>query len=123
MKSFSGFSQLSVRPWLIIGQLLFIAAVAFMASRRQLTLILFLPLGIGLVLSLLRWPSLGLIVASVAGLVVPYLGPSGLNVTMILIALLLGLWLLEMLVSQGKVHFVPSRTVWPFLCFLIVAVI
>ena len=123
MKSFSGVFQLSVRPWLIIGQLLLIAALSFMASRRQLTLLLFLPLGIGLVLSLLRWPSLGLVIASLAGLVVPYLGPSGLNVTMILIGLLLGLWLLEMLVSQGKVHFVPSRTVWPFLCFLIVAAI
>ena len=123
MKSFSGVFQLSARPWLIIGQLLLIAALSFMASRRQLTLLLFLPFGIGLVLSLLRWPSLGLVIASLAGLVVPYLGPSGLNVTMILIGLLLGLWLLEMMVSQGKVHFVPSRTVWPFLCFLIVAAI
>lgn len=123
MKSFSGVSQLSVRPLLIIGQLLLIAALAFMASQRQLTLILFLPLGIGLVLILLRWPVLGLVVASVAGLVVPYLGPSGLNVTMMLIGLLLGLWLLDMLVIQGQIQLAPSRTVWPMLCFLVVAAI
>jgi hypothetical protein len=120
MKPFPGLLQLRLRPLLIISELLLIAALAFMASQRQLTLVLFLPLGIGLVLTFLRWPSLGLIVASLAGLVVPYFGPSGLNVTMILVALLLGLWLLDM-IARGQVQFAPSRTVWPLLCFLGVA--
>ena len=121
MKAFSGASQLSLRRLLIMGQLLLIAALAFMASQRQLTLVLFLPLGVGVVLTFMRWPSLGLVVASVAGLVVPYLGPSGLNVTMIMIGLLLGLWLLDMMVSQRQLA--SSRTVWPLCCFLVVAVI
>ena len=121
MKPFLGVSQLQLRPLLVVSELLLIAALAFTASQRQLTLILFLPLGVGLVLTFLRWPSLGLIVASLAGMVVPLYGPSGLNVTMILIALLLGLWLLDMMVRQRQIKLAPSRTLRPLLSFLVVA--
>jgi len=123
MKPFPGISQLRLRPLLVVGELLLIAALAFMASQRQLTLVLFLPLGVGLVLIFLRWPSLGLIVASLAGMVVPFYGPSDLNVTMILVALLLGLWLLDMVGHQRQIRLVPSRTVWPLLSFLVIAFI
>lgn len=116
-----GVSQLRLRRLLVVGELLLIAALAFMASQRQLTLVLFLPLGVGLVLTFLRWPSLGLIVASLAGMVVPYSGPSGLNVTIILVALLLGLWLLDMVVLQRQIRLVTSRTVLPLLAFLVIA--
>jgi len=121
MKRFLGVSQLQSRPLLMIGQLLLIAALAYTASQRQLMLVLILPLGLGLVLTFMRWPALGLIVAALAGMVVPLHGPSGLNVTMILIALLLGLWLLDMIVRQGQIKLAPSRTVWPLLSFLVVA--
>ena len=123
MKPFLGVSQLGLRSLLIVGELLLIAALAFMASQRQLILVLFLPLGVGLVLTFLRWPSLGLIVASLAGIVVPFSGPSGLNVTMILVALLLGLWLLDMVVRQRQIQFAPSPTLWPLFSFLVVAAI
>ncbi len=123
MKPFLGVSQLRLRPVLVVGELLLIAALAFVASQRELTLALVLPLAIGLVLTFLRWPSLGLIVASLAGLFVPFLGPSGLNITMILVALLLGLWLLDMIVRQREIQLAPSRTVWPLLFFLLMAFI
>jgi hypothetical protein len=123
MRPFLGLSQHHLRPLLVTGELLVIAVLAFMASQRQLTLVLALPLGIGVVLSFLRWPSLGLMGASLAGMVIPFLGPSGLNVSMILVALLLGLWILDMLVRQGETRLAPSRTIWPLLSFLIVAAI
>ena len=123
MRIFLGIPQLRLRPLLVAGELLFIAALAFLASQRELALFLFLPLGVGVVLTFLRWPSLGLIAASVAGLVVPFLGPSGLNVTMILIALLIGLWLLDTIVRQRPIQFMSVRSVWPLLCFLVVAII
>jgi O-antigen ligase/polysaccharide polymerase Wzy-like membrane protein len=121
MKSSLGISQLQLRTMIVISELLLIAAIAFMATQRQLTLVLFLPFGLGLVLTILRWPSLGIIVASLAGLVVPYHGPSGLNITMILVALLLGLWLLDMLVSRRQIQLVASSTLWSLLAFLAVA--
>ena len=121
MKPFLGVSQLRLRPLLVVGELLLIAALAFMASQRQLILVLFLPLSVGLVLTFLRWPPLGIIITSLAGMVVPFSGPSGLTVTMVLVALLLGLWLLDMVVRQRQIRLVPSRTVWPLLSFLIIA--
>jgi hypothetical protein len=116
----AGDSRHRWRSVLVVGELLLVAALAFWASQRQLTLVLFLPLGVGLVLTFLRWPSLGIIVAWSSGLFVPFLGPSGLNVTMILLALLLGLWLLDMIVYQ-RLQLAPSRTVRPLLSFLVVA--
>ena len=123
MKPFQGLLQLQLRPLLVISELLLIAALAFMASQRQLALVLLVPLGVGLVLTCLRWPSLGLIVASLAGLFVPFLGPSGLNATMIVVGLLLGLWLLDIISRRRQIQFALSRTIWPLLSFLLVATI
>jgi hypothetical protein len=127
MRLMRNFSIHHPQPWLrqllVIGQLLFIAALAFRASQRQLTLILFLAVGIGLVLTFLRWQALGLMVASLAGMVVPFNGPSGLNLTMILVGLLLCLWLLEMAVRQRKVRLVPSGPLWTLLTFLAISLL
>ena len=127
MRLLRNFSIQYPQPWLrqllVIGQLLFIAALAFRASPRQLTFILYLALGAGLVLTFLRWPSLRFIVTAVAGMVVPFTGPSGLNVTVILVSLLLCLWLLDMMIRQHQIRLAPSRTVWPLLSFLVTAFI
>ena len=123
MKPFLSLAQLWLRPLLVVGELLLIAALAFIASQRQLKLVLFLPLGLALVLTFLRWPPIGLIVAALAGFVIPYQGFSGLNVTVILVALLLGLWLLDMFASRHQMQLVPSRTVWPLLAFLVACAI
>jgi len=115
--------QPRLRSLLIISLLLLSAALPFVASQSQLLLVLILPLGIGMVLAFLRWPPLGLIVAPLAGMIVPFVGPSGLNVTMILVALLLGLWLLDTMVRHYQVQFTLSRTLWPLLSFVVIAFI
>jgi hypothetical protein len=106
-----------------IGFLLVNIALAYLALQRQLAIALYLFLGIGIFVLFLRWPPLGLIVASLAGVVVPFLGPSGLNITMILVGLLLGLWLLDMVVYQRQIKLVPSRPLWPLIAFLVVSII
>lgn len=123
MKQLPGISQPWLRPLIVISELLLIAVLAFMATQRQMILVMVIPLGIGMVLAILRWPSLGLIAAAAGGLVISYLGPSGLNVTMILVALLLGLWLLDMMTRQLQIQLAPSRTIWPLLALLVVAAI
>src|SRR6266487_4441184 len=115
--------QLQLRYLLVISELLLIAALAFQASQRLLALVLFLPLGIVLVLAFLRWPSLGLVVAPLAGMIVPFVGPSGLNVTMILVALMLGFWLLEMMIRERQILLATSRAIWPLLAFIVIALI
>ena len=121
MRAFPGLSRVGLRPLIVISELLLIAALAYVASLQQLALVLVVPLGIGVVLVFLRWPPLGLLVTAVAGLLVPYAGPSGLTVSMILAALMLGLWLLDMVVLQRQIHLTPSRTTWPWFAFLAVA--
>lgn len=74
-----------------------------------------------MVLAFLRWPPLGLIAAAIAGLIVPFYGPSGLNVSVVLIALLFGLWLVDMLVLQRTMRLVSTRAVWPLFSLLVVA--
>jgi hypothetical protein len=113
--------QRRLYPVLVISELLLVAVLALMGSQRPLILVLLLPLAVGLFWILAAWPPLGLIIACLAGLVVPYLGPSGLNVTMILVAVLLGLWVVDMLVRRGRIQLAPSRTVWPLLLFLLSA--
>jgi len=112
-------------PWMrslsFVGLLLFNAALVFLALRRQFTLAVYLLVGVSQILVFLRWPSLGLLVAAVVGMVIPFVGPSGSNITMILVALLLGLWLLDMVVNQHQIRQVASRTTWPLLSFLVVA--
>jgi hypothetical protein len=106
----------------IIGVLLFSAIVAYKARPSEMIMILVLLGVVGSVLTFMCWPPLGLIIASVVGLVIPFLGPSGLSVTMIVVALLVGLWLLDMLVRQRDLRLVSSRTIWPLLAFVIVAI-
>jgi hypothetical protein len=121
MKLFPSLPLDRLRPLLVLGEFLFIAALAFSASQRELIMVIILPLGIGLVLTFLRWPPLGIIAASLVGMVVPFLGPSGLNLTMIMVALLLGLWLLQLITRQHQTQFTPSRTLLPLLFFIVVA--
>ena len=123
MKQIPGLPQFQLRPLLVIAELLIVAALAYIASQRQLTLVIFVPIGVGLLLAFLHWPPLGLIFAPLVGLIIPFLGPSGLNASMILLAMLLGLWMLDMIVNQHQLHLVPSRTVWPLFCLVAVAII
>ena len=85
-------------------------------------LLLFLYLGILGLLVLLRWPVLGLIVIVMAGgMFVPISGPSGFNISIIGVAMLLGLWILDMLVRQRRFQIVASRTFLPLVVFFIIS--
>jgi O-antigen ligase len=108
---------------LAITSLVASAVLGYVASERQLTWALSIILGIGVTLVILRWPPLGLAMAISAGMVVPFLGPSGLNVSVVLVALLLGLWLLNMAVRQRQLRLVSSPAVWLSLCFIVIALL
>ena len=126
MKLFSGINisrPFWLRLFFITGTLLLSITLGYRGSPRQLPVVLFLPVGISLALALLRWPSLGLIIASIGGMIVPFLGPSGLNVTMLLIAFLLGLWLLDMVVRQHEIRLLSSRAIWSLFAFVVAAVL
>ena len=119
----SQFRPRLLRLVVIIVVFAIVSIVPFRASVRQMLLAGALVVGIGSVVIQLRWPSLGLIATSVAGMIVPFLGPSGSNVTMLLVALLLALWLLDMVVRQREIRLVSSRTMWSLLAFVVAAIL
>ena len=110
-----------LRPLLIAGLLLVSGSLAFLAATRQATVVLILVIGAGLVLIGLLRPPLGLTAVALAGLIVPYSGPGGLNVTVILVALFLGSWLVQLAVSPGRPLLASSRPVRAVLAFVVIA--
>jgi hypothetical protein len=119
--SFPALPQRWLALLLIISQLILSVLIVFVASQPVLLATLGLLAGVGIVVIFLRWPALGLAAAPAAGVLVPFLGPSGLSLPMIVVALLLGLWLLDMMTRQRQITLASSRTLWPLLGFLLIA--
>jgi O-antigen ligase len=94
----------------------------FKAAQNHFILLIGLLVGIGAVLLFMRWPPLGLL-GLIAARLVPFNGPSGITVTMLLVALLLGLWLFDMMVRQRKIQLVSSLTILPSLLLIAVALL
>ena len=112
-----------LRWFVILGVLLLPAVLGYMASLQQLKITALLLAGIVAVITFLRWPPLGLVLLSVIGMVFQSVGPSGLNLSMLLITLLLALWIFDMIVRQKEVRLVPSRANWPLFALSAVAII
>jgi hypothetical protein len=109
-----------LRPLVIVGILLVSAGLAYRGSERDLQLVLVLPIGIGVVLLFLRWPPLGLL-ALIGSIAIPFSGPSNSNATLGLAALLLGLWIMDMMVRQRRIQLPVSLPVRPLIFLVIVA--
>jgi hypothetical protein len=89
-------------------------------QRRLILLIGLLPAGIAVVV-FSQWPISGLVALIITALIVrsPDL-PGGLNFAVLLLALLLGLWVLDMIIRR-EFRLVRSRTVWPLFALVVVA--
>jgi hypothetical protein len=119
-----GHNRMTVLRAGIIGIVLF--SGAYLAPRIVLrqsrpTLLFLLFLGLVTFYILQRWPVLGIILAVVGGMFVKYEGPSGLNVSMLGVAFILGIWLLDMLIVRRSIKLVPSRTMLPLLIFVLIS--
>lgn len=108
--------QTSVRVAVVLAVMLGSFLIAPYASPLLLAVLL----GTGTLLIFLRWPPLGLLTV-IAALFIPFRGPSNANVTYVLVALLLGVWLLETLVRQRTIAFPDERPVRPLVAFVVVA--
>jgi len=115
-------TQLLLRLLVAGGVLLLSAYWAPRASQRHLILLL----GAGMALVFLRWPPLGLAALIAASLVVPFAIGTGtqtsLNVAVLLTAMLIGLWPLDMMRRQD-LRLLPSRPILPLLAFSMMAVL
>ncbi|MFZ2097215.1 MAG: hypothetical protein WAV05_11325, partial [Anaerolineales bacterium] len=89
---------------------------------RNPMLLLLLFLAIGFFTIILRWPTLGLVSVMVGGMFIPYSWQGGFNVSQIGLAIMLGVWFLDMLVVQRKFQIVQSRAVLPILMFALISI-
>lgn len=113
------------RKWqpvvIIVGVLLLAVLLTAQASQRQLTLILLLMAGVAVVLVLIGQPNIGFFLVLLGGMFISYSGPAGLNVAVLMVALMMGLWVLDMLIVKQQILLVSSRPTRPLLIFLLIS--
>jgi hypothetical protein len=109
-----------LRVGIIIGVLLITTLAAYKGPPEALQLLLGLPIAVGALLLFSHWPALGL-VALIGTMIIPINGPSNSNATMVLVALLLGLWIVDMTVRQQRIQLPASTPIRPALALLLVA--
>ncbi len=108
-----------LRPLLISGVLLGSAVLSFFASYQHLALVLALIVGLATVSITIRHPGLGLIAILLSSMMIPFRGPSGVNPTMGLTALLTLLWIVGMIVRDREIRWAPSRTNRPLIIMVV----
>lgn len=111
------------RVLIIVGLFVLSAGIAYQVPSKYLKFLLGLPaVAIG-GLVLLRWRPLG-VVAIAGSIIIPVSGPSGVNATMALVALLLGLWALDKFIAKDQtLTSIPSSTIFPLLMFVLLGFI
>jgi len=112
---------LSGSSWLWGLVLLVLAGAMLLGSRASARWLILPCLGIGAFI-LVHLPLVGLFAVPTAALILRLEIGTGtevaLNPVVLLVPALIGVWILDML-RQGTVRFVPSRTNWPLLLFLL----
>jgi hypothetical protein len=74
-------------------------------------------------LVLLRWPTLGVLLALLAGAFAPQAWQGGLNLSQMGIGLMLAVWLVDQLVVQRRLRLIRSRVLWPAVSFIAISVL
>jgi hypothetical protein len=110
--------------WLVVFGVLGVSGVlAMVGSVNRLLLILLLIAGLLGLAVLLQWPILTIYGILLGGFFVSYTGPGGINVAVVLTALLIGLWVLDMLIRRRKIYVNNPATAFPVLIFVVGCVI
>ena len=114
------------KQWLQFGIIMTVLLAAVIISYWVSPVLIFWLLvllgGISMVLLLLGQPNIGFVLLFLAGFV-PYEGPGHINASALMAALLIALWVLDMLVVKRSFQFVNSRTLLPVFVFLVVSVV
>jgi len=108
---------------IILSAILGGTIVSYWGSSRTLSLLIVLLVGIGATLILMRHPSLGFILVLLGGMFVRWSGPSGLNAAALVIAVLLTIWLVDMLVVKRRFQFANTRVLLPVTIFLVISIV
>jgi O-antigen ligase len=122
-QSFTPPSLFWLRLVTVLGVILVSTALAYKGSSDLLKYVLVFVWGFPIIIIFLRRPALGLMATIASGLVVSYTGPGGINVTVGLLVLLIGLWILDLVVFQGEIRIVDSRALPPLYALLLISLL
>ncbi|MEZ4731873.1 MAG: hypothetical protein R3E79_32535 [Caldilineaceae bacterium] len=106
-----------ILTWVIISGVLLASVII---GVRTSLLYLALPVGVGAVLLFLRQPAVGVTLTMIGGMMMPFNGPGGVNLTMVGILFLTGLWFLGMIMVWGDLRFEVVQITRPALLLLVV---
>jgi O-antigen ligase len=128
LKFFSIKRTISIsRQWIQYGivaaAILLTTIIAYWGSPNIFVLLLGLLVGLIGFFALLRQPNLGFILVFLGGMFIPSVGPSGLSAATVMIAIMLGMWILDMFVVQKKVALIRTSVTVPIITFLVVSVV
>jgi hypothetical protein len=128
LKFFSFTRKITIgKQWVQFGIIAAVALISmlisFWGSTTMLILALALIGGMAVILALIKQPNLGFILIFLGGMFVPFSGPSGLNAATLVVALMLGLWILDMLAVQRQFTLIRSRAMLPVMIFLGISVL
>jgi hypothetical protein len=128
LKFFSFMRKISIRrQWIQYGIIAVFAGVAMAAaywgSMIVMLALIALPIGIAGIYFIFRQPNLLYPFILVGGMFIPFIGPGGVNVSVLGILLLIGIWVLDMFVVKREFKFLYTRTVRPLLYFMGISVV
>ena len=112
-----------VRFGIVVAVMLVSTTIAFWGSMKQLLLLLVLVGGMVGIATLIRQPNLGFLLIFLGAIFVPFVGPGGVNATALIVALMLGLWILDFVAVKRGFYFVRSRIMLPATVFLVIAIL
>ena len=128
LKFFSFTRSISInRRWLQIGIVIAVLLASVMISFWGSTNIFFVFLvlfgGIAFLFGILRQPNIGFLFLIAGGMLIPMRGPSGLSIATVMVALMLGLWIMDMFIVKRNVQFIRSFAMLPVVVFLVISVL
>lgn len=97
--------------------------ISYWGTQRLFVLLLALLGGATILLLLIRQIRIGFVFLLLASMFVPFSGPGGVNATIFVIALMLVLWLLNMVVVERQFNIIKSRIVLPTVLFILVSIL
>src|SRR6266508_2936030 len=93
---------------IITAVILASTVISFWGSPILFLLVLVLLIGMIVTFTLLRQPNLGFILIFLGGAFIPITGPSGLSAATVMVAVMLGLWIMEMFIVRRNFQFIRS---------------
>lgn len=127
-KLFSSKHTLSIRrQWIqfaiVTAVILVTTIISYWGTPAALMLSLLVVGGIVAAITLLRQPNVGFILVFLGGMFVTITGPSGLSAATVMVALMLGLWILDMFIVRRQIALIRTSVMVPVITFLVITML